>query len=105
MANIYSQLQLTSMAHHKKKILMLVLLILSKEYVKNNNVDVCLAPLVEELQELWRGVNAMGYLSSQWDKKIYSTCYIDLGNTQFTCIWLTLKASNKRVQRLPNMWA
>jgi hypothetical protein len=84
---------------------MLVLLILGKEYVKNNNVDVYFIPLVEELQELWRGVDAMGYLSSQWEKEVYSTCYIDLGNTRFTCIWLILKTSNKRLQKLPNMWA
>jgi hypothetical protein len=37
---------------------MLILLIPSKNFVKNNNVDVYLVPLVEELQELWRGVDA-----------------------------------------------
>jgi hypothetical protein len=36
---------------------MLILLILGKESIKSNNVDVYLAPLVEELQELWKGVD------------------------------------------------
>jgi hypothetical protein len=37
---------------------MLVLLIPSKKIIKNNNVDVYLAPLVKKLHELWRGVDA-----------------------------------------------
>jgi hypothetical protein len=37
---------------------MLVLLILVMESVKNKNVDVYLAPLLEELQELWKWVDA-----------------------------------------------
>jgi hypothetical protein len=40
----------------KKFFLMLVLLIMGKELVKSNNIDVYLAPFLEELQELWRGV-------------------------------------------------
>jgi hypothetical protein len=42
----------------KKFFLMLVLLIMGKELVKSNNIDVYLAPFLEELQELWRGVVA-----------------------------------------------
>jgi hypothetical protein len=38
--------------------LMLVLLILGKEFVKKKNIDVYLAPLLEELQELWKGLDA-----------------------------------------------
>ncbi len=41
-----------------KFFLMFVLLIPGKESMNNGNIDVCLAPLVEELQELWRGVDA-----------------------------------------------
>jgi hypothetical protein len=41
----------------KKIFLMLVLLILRKESMNNSNIDVYLAPLVEELHELWRGVD------------------------------------------------
>jgi hypothetical protein len=37
---------------------MLVLLIIWKESVKNKNIDVYLAPLMEELQDLWSGVDA-----------------------------------------------
>jgi len=42
----------------KKFFFMLVLLILGKELVKNNNINVYLAPFLEELQELWREVVA-----------------------------------------------
>jgi hypothetical protein len=37
---------------------MIVLLIPRKELMNNGNIDVYLAPLVEELQELWRRVDA-----------------------------------------------
>jgi hypothetical protein len=37
---------------------MLALLILGKTLVKDNNIDVYLAPLLKELQELWRQVHA-----------------------------------------------
>jgi hypothetical protein len=35
--------------------LMFVLLIARKKLVKNNNIDIYMAPLVKELQELWKG--------------------------------------------------
>jgi hypothetical protein len=38
---------------------MLTLLILRKEYVKNENIDVYLQPLVEKLQELWKWVKTL----------------------------------------------
>jgi len=43
----------------------------------------------------------MGYLSSEWEKKVYFVHYIDLGNTWFTCIWLILRASKKRYKGCP----
>jgi hypothetical protein len=42
----------------KKFFVMLVLLILSKESIKMHNFDVYMAPLIEELQDLWKGVLA-----------------------------------------------
>jgi hypothetical protein len=36
---------------------MLFLLIANKESVKNNNINIYMAPLVEKLQELWKGVD------------------------------------------------
>jgi hypothetical protein len=35
---------------------MLALIIPSKEFVKIHNIDVCMAPLIEDLQVLWKGV-------------------------------------------------
>lgn len=43
----------------KRFFLMLVLLIPGKESVTSENIDVYLAPLIEELQQLWHGVNAV----------------------------------------------
>ena len=43
----------------KRFFLMLVLLIPGKESVTSENIDVYLAPLIEELQELWGGVDAV----------------------------------------------
>ena len=43
----------------KRFFLMLVLLIPGKENVTSENIDVYLAPLIEELQQLWHGVNAV----------------------------------------------
>jgi hypothetical protein len=37
---------------------MLALLILGKKSMKNKNIDVYLAPLLDELQLLWKGVYA-----------------------------------------------
>jgi hypothetical protein len=42
----------------KKLFLMLSLLIPGKKSMKNNNIDVYMAPLLEELHELWKGVIA-----------------------------------------------
>jgi hypothetical protein len=39
-----------------KFFVMLVLLIPSKDSIKMHNFDVCMAPLIEELQDLWKGV-------------------------------------------------
>jgi hypothetical protein len=38
---------------------MLVLLIPGKESVTSENIDVYLAPLIEELQQLWHGVKML----------------------------------------------
>ena len=43
----------------KNFFMMLALIIPGKESVKDRNVDVYLAPLIEELQELWKGVNCV----------------------------------------------
>ena len=43
----------------KRFFFMLALLIPGKESVTSENIDVYLAPLIEELQELWRGVKAV----------------------------------------------
>ena len=43
----------------KRFFLMLVLLIPGKESVTSENIDVYLAPLIEELQQLWHGVDAV----------------------------------------------
>ena len=43
----------------KRFFLMLALLILGKESVTSENVDVCLAPLIEELQQLWEDIDAI----------------------------------------------
>ncbi len=40
----------------KKLFVVLTLLILGKEFVKMHNFDVYMQPLIDELQELWKGV-------------------------------------------------
>jgi hypothetical protein len=40
----------------KRLFVMLTLFILGKKYIKNENIDVYLQPLVEDLEELWEGV-------------------------------------------------
>jgi hypothetical protein len=42
----------------KRFFVMLILLILGKESIKNKNIDVYLQPLVEELEELWKEMKA-----------------------------------------------
>jgi len=42
----------------KKFFVMLILLILANDFVKNENINVYLQPLVEELEKLWKGVKA-----------------------------------------------
>jgi hypothetical protein len=46
----------------KKFFVMLALLILGKDLVTNANFNVYLQPLVEELQQLWKGVPAYDVL-------------------------------------------
>ena len=43
----------------KNFFMMLTLLILRKESVIDKNVDVYLAPLIEELQQLWEGIDCV----------------------------------------------
>jgi hypothetical protein len=38
---------------------MLALLILGKQSMKNSNIDIYMVPLLEELQELWIGVDVV----------------------------------------------
>lgn len=52
----------------KRFFVMLVLLIPGKESVTSENIDVYLAPLLEELQVLWHGVDALD-VSSDSDQK------------------------------------
>jgi hypothetical protein len=40
----------------KKNLVILTLIIPSKEFMKMHNIDVYMAPLIEELQVLWKGV-------------------------------------------------
>jgi hypothetical protein len=58
------------MVGDKKKIVMLFLIILRKEPVKDANMDTYMAPLIEELQELWRGVIAFD-VSPKVSKQIF----------------------------------
>ncbi len=48
-----------------KFFVMLVLLIPSKDSIKMHNFDVCMAPLIEELQDLWKGSQPM-----MWDEML-----------------------------------
>jgi hypothetical protein len=50
---------------------MLVLLIPGKESI-SGNIDVYLAPLIEELQQLWHGVNAIDVSDDNENKKMSS---------------------------------
>jgi hypothetical protein len=49
---------------------MLSLIIPRKESVKDANMDTYMAPLIEELQELWRGVIAFD-VSAKVSKQIF----------------------------------
>jgi len=53
----------------KKFFLVLVLLIPRKKSVNNDNIDVYLIPLVEELQELWKGVDVWDFACLVGSKK------------------------------------
>jgi hypothetical protein len=46
----------------KKFLLLLSLIILGPYCVKSSNFDVCLAPMLEELAELWKGVRGVDLL-------------------------------------------
>jgi hypothetical protein len=43
----------------KKLFVMLALIILGKEFMKMHNIDAHMAPIIEELQVLWKGVAAL----------------------------------------------
>jgi hypothetical protein len=49
----------------KKFLLLLSLIILGLDSVKSNNFDVYLAPMLEELVELWKGVRGVDVLQPQ----------------------------------------
>lgn len=53
----------------KRFFLMLALLIPGKESVKSENVDVYLAPLIEELQQLWEGIDAVDASAESVNRK------------------------------------
>ena len=53
----------------KRFFLMLALLIPGKESVTSENVDVYLAPLIEELQQLWEGIDAVDASAESVNRK------------------------------------
>jgi hypothetical protein len=55
----------------KRFFIVLVLLIPGKESVTSDNIDVYLAPLIEELLELWEGVTSTD-VSSETENKTFS---------------------------------
>jgi hypothetical protein len=60
LASCITELQSATMVGDKTVFLnVFALLIPSKESVTSENVDVCLAPLIEELQQLWEGIDAV----------------------------------------------
>jgi len=63
MAIFIAHVQSISMVGDKKKFVMLSRIIPGKELVKNANMGTYMASLIEELQELWKGVIAFDVLT------------------------------------------
>jgi hypothetical protein len=63
MANFIAHVKSISMVGDKFFFVMLSLIIPGKELVKDANMGTYMAPLIEELQELWKGVIAFDVLA------------------------------------------
>jgi hypothetical protein len=50
---------------------MLGLVIPSSKFVRMHNIDVYMAPLIEELQELWRGVIAWDVAKAKGQRQFH----------------------------------
>jgi hypothetical protein len=58
LACYYFELQLASLVDHKKILFDAYIIDYMKRIREKQNIDVYLAPLMEELQDLWSGVDA-----------------------------------------------
>lgn len=87
----------------KKRYLLFALLIPRKHKVKN--IDVYLAPLVEQLQVLWNG-NPIDDVS-QWggQKAIALKENFDMDHARFSKVWRMQWSCNKWLPCLSHMWS
>jgi hypothetical protein len=59
---------------------MLALIIPNKEFVKMHNMDVHVAPLIEELQVLWKGVATYDVMKVEVHKHFYLNFFFNVDN-------------------------
>ncbi len=74
MASFIAHVKSTSMVGDKEFFVMFSLIIPGKELIEDANMDTQMAPLIEELQELWRGVISFDVLAKVGKQtfKLYS---------------------------------
>jgi len=83
---------------------MLFLIIPRRESVKDANMDTYMAPLIKELQELWKGVISFD-VSAEVGKQTFKLQGIFMWTIHdFSTYGLVMGCVNKRLQGMSHLW-
>ena len=88
----------------KKFFVMLTLLILEKESVRNENIDIYMEPLMEELEELWIGVQAHDVSKSLADRAFNICAMLIWTIHDFPALGVNCRSNCKGICSLSSMW-
>ena len=89
----------------KRFFLMLALLIPGKESVTSKNIDVYLAPLIEELQELWGGVGAVDVSGKHGNRSFKLKAILMWCIHDYPTYGLVSGQVTKWIQRMHGVWS
>jgi hypothetical protein len=84
----------------KHYFIILALIILSKKSVTSGNLDVYLQLFIEELQVLWKGVQAFDVTKGE----IQLTSHLNLDCASLSNLWIVCKLCDKKAHKMPTLW-
>jgi hypothetical protein len=89
----------------KKLFVMLALIILGKEFVKMQNIDVYMALLIKELQVLWKGVAAYDVAKHGGQRHFTLSAILMWTIHDYSTYGLMVGCAHQGYKSLSNLWA